>query len=494
VAADAAAALALDPEAAGAGAAAAGFVRQAARAGFCAHPVRLEGSITHATINRDTGELLAAHEVYSTEQEPGGMLLKACGNRRESRCPACAEVYRADAYQLVRAGLAGGKGLPSSVAEHPRLFVTLTAPSFGPVHTQRLRNGKRRPCRPRHPSKRCAHARPAGCHRRHPDNDPQLGQPICPDCFDYQAAVLWNAVAPELWRRTSDYTKRYLARLAGLTLAELKRTVRVSFTKVAEYQLRGLIHFHAVVRLDAAPPEHDPDAIAPPPEGFTTELLATAISLAAHGGTIKGTSVAAATAPVPACAGNRVRRAVWGKELHVRPIGRAPVGETTAEQVAGYVAKYATKGSESFGPALDRRIRSTGQLARAERELTPHIAAMLRVCWQLGADPALERLRLRAWAHMLGFGGHWTTKSRRYSTTMGALRRARATWTARHHGQLDVLGLDHDQDATETVVVLREWAYRGAGWQHPAQAALAIAIVAYTREQRRTARAARATA
>jgi hypothetical protein len=175
-----------------------GFLRQAARVGFCAHPVRLEGAITHARINRHTGELIAAHEVYRSDTEPGGLLLKPCGNRRASRCPACAEVYRADEYQLVRAGLAGGKGVPTTVAAHPRLFITFTAPSFGPVHTQRSRNGKRRSCRPRHPAKRCAHGRPAGCHRRHADGDPLLGQPICPDCFDYQAAVLWNAVAPEL--------------------------------------------------------------------------------------------------------------------------------------------------------------------------------------------------------------------------------------------------------------------------------------------------------
>ena len=51
-----------------------------------------------------------------------------------------------------------------------------------------------------------------------------------------------------------------------------------------------------------------------------------------------------------------------------------------------------------------------------------------------------------------------------------------------------------DQDAAETVVVLREWAYRGAGYQTPGEAALAAAIACYTREQRRSARAARATA
>jgi hypothetical protein len=161
--------------------------------------------------------------------------------------------------------------------------------------------------------------------------------------------------------------------------------------------------------------------------------------------------------------------------------------------VAGYIAKYATKGTESFGPALDRRIRNARQLDRAERELTPHIAAMLRACWTLGADPGLAGLRLRPWAHMLGFGGPLDDQEPPLLHHHGALRRARATWTASQHGH-NTLGLDQDQDAAETVVVLREWAYRGNGWTTPGEATLAAAIAAHTREQRRTARAARVTA
>ena len=43
----------------------------------------------------------------------------------------------ADTYRLIRAGLAGGKGVPESVAIHPCVSVTFTAPGFGPVHTRR---------------------------------------------------------------------------------------------------------------------------------------------------------------------------------------------------------------------------------------------------------------------------------------------------------------------------------------------------------------------
>jgi hypothetical protein len=55
-----------------------------------------------------------------------------CGDRRASVCPACAETYRADTYQLIRAGLVGGKGVPDTVATHPVVFATFTAPTFGP--------------------------------------------------------------------------------------------------------------------------------------------------------------------------------------------------------------------------------------------------------------------------------------------------------------------------------------------------------------------------
>jgi hypothetical protein len=45
----------------------------------------------------------------------------------------------------------------------------------------------------------------------------------------------------------------------------------------------------------------------------------------------------------------------------------------------------------------------------------------------------LEDLRLTAWAHMLGFRGHFSTKSRAYSTTLAALRAARAEYQRTEH-------------------------------------------------------------
>ncbi|WP_318656265.1 replication initiator, partial [Streptomyces resistomycificus] len=105
------------------------LARQITGLGGCAHPIRLTGHRTR--LDTATGEI---HDHFDSGQLPAGELLVRCGNRRATRCPACSTVYRYDTYQLIAAGLRGGKTVPASVAAHPRVFATLTAPGFGPVH------------------------------------------------------------------------------------------------------------------------------------------------------------------------------------------------------------------------------------------------------------------------------------------------------------------------------------------------------------------------
>ncbi len=244
-----------------------------AQTGYCSHPVRLLGRVS--AVDRATGEVAS---VYDSAAEPDGVLLTACGNRRETVCRSCSATYRADTWQLVAAGLRGGKGIPESVSGHPRLFVTLTAPSFGAVHSRRERHGRGVACRPRRRPGRCPHGRALRCLDRHRADDPVLGTPLCAECYDYEGSVLFNAYAPELWRRFTQDVFRQLARRAGLTQRALRESVRVRYAKVAEGQRRGLVHFHAVFRLDAA--SLDPADVSPPPPGFTAELLADAIRAA----------------------------------------------------------------------------------------------------------------------------------------------------------------------------------------------------------------------
>ncbi|MDP4013655.1 MAG: hypothetical protein Q8P38_03385 [Candidatus Nanopelagicales bacterium] len=220
------------------------------RADGCARPVRLKGSTM--LVDTNTGEV---HERYSSDNELDGHTYVRCGNRRASVCPTCSHEYKGDAWHLLVCGLAGGKGVPASVADRPCTFVTMTAPSFGAVHGLRQKG----PCRARRDKPICAHGRPMWCGRRHRENDAQLGQPLCWECYDYTAHVLWQWHAPELWRRFTIALQRRLAAVSGLSVKAFRARCRIAYSKVVEFQARGLIHVHVPIRLDGPlGPDGDP--------------------------------------------------------------------------------------------------------------------------------------------------------------------------------------------------------------------------------------------
>jgi hypothetical protein len=418
---------------------------QIRRTGGCSDPIRLMGGTK--TIDPTTKTVLHA---YSTDTEPGGMLRVACGNRRASRCPACAWTYAGDTYHLIRAGLTGdpAKGTPATVREHPRVFATLTAPSFGPVHN---RPGNR-PCR---------------CGQRHPEDTPELGTPLDPASYDYAGAVLWNNHASDLWRYFTIYLRREIAKRAGLTQKAAREQSRLAFGKVAEYQKRGAVHFHAVIRFDG--PE-GPDT--PPPHWASVGLLTDAIRAAA----------ARVAVDVPPAGGQPARTLRWGTQLDVQPIGAFGNGEEITEQaVASYVAKYATKAAETTG-TVDRRVGNKEALALLG--VPDHPRRLIEACLDLHA--LYPERKLRDWAHMLGFRGHFSTKSRRYSTTLGALRQVRADYRAAQ--QRAALGLPDPDDTPEaTTLTLAHWTYAGHG-HTPGESWLAASIHRDIQQSREIAR------
>ncbi|MGW6481983.1 replication initiator [Streptomyces sp. NPDC055059] len=403
------------------------LVKQLRSLGGCTQPVRLDGHRTEHAIDTRTGEIGRVLHRLDSATLPAGNLLVRCNNRRTSRCQSCAETYRRDTFHLITAGLRGGKGTPDTVTRHPKVFATFTAPGFGPVHNRPTdRRGAVRACR---------------CGQLHGADDDSLGTPLDPVTYDYEGAVLWNAHAGMLWRRFSIYLRREIAKRAGLTQRDFQDFARVSFAKVAEFQKRGAVHFHAVIRIDG-PDGGDSE----PPYWATTELLADAIASATARATVLG----------PVLDG-RARTFAFGEQLDVRPIRSTDFDgttELTERAVASYIAKYATKGAETTTGALDRPLKFIAELAQLE--LSDHARNLVRTAWRLGAIKALEHLRLRAWAHMLGFRGHFSTKTRHYSTTLGALRNARAEWR-----RAQATG-DATSEA-DTTLVLSHWVFAGTG-------------------------------
>jgi hypothetical protein len=449
-------------------------------AAACSRPVRLR--LEAAWNDGETEQV--------TDDMPDERLYVACKNRRASVCPACAETYRADTYQLVKAGLVGGKGVPETVVEHPCFFVTLTAPAFGAVHTRVVAsNGQARPCRPRRYAPLCPHGRSTECRTRHANDDPCVGEPICRDCYDYDAQAVWNFHAGELWRRTTITLNRYLAAAAK----DRGVKVRLSYAKVAEYQRRGTVHFHALIRLDGVNPD-EPDTIIVPDASVTPELLSSYIDTAA-------TVTRFTTASHP-----RHRTGwtlTWGKQTDIRRVhlnagDHDDHGALTSTAVAAYLAKYATKATEEAGH-VSRRL--TQQAANIYADQDTHQARQLVACWYLGKRPfyyTSEAQReawdeswgkLQKWAHMLGFGGHFSTKSRRYSTTLGALRAVRKAFRLGeqpdHPGEDAPADLDQLGDESEVTL---NWLFDGVGWLTIGDAALANTAAAKARERRRVAR------
>jgi hypothetical protein len=360
--------------------------RRVEEVGFCANPIHLIGG---EELGRD-------HHVFAR-----------CNNRRAIVCPSCSDLYARDTWQLIHAGLRGGHHeIPTTVAEHPQVFVTLTAPSFGAVHTTRTTGS----CHARGTHRgQCSHGSPRWCEAAHDHNDPALGQPLCDCCYDYAGHVLFSWHAPELWRRFTIQLRRFLIGQQR-DRAENPKNTRVSFMKVVELQRRALPHFHAVIRLDAA---SDPGQPPSPPD--------TSISAGDFAALVRQAAIAIEIT----VSGNKLLR--FGDQLDIKIIrcdGRDEGQDAgiSSRQIAAYLAKYVTKSVADFG-VLARRFSPA---AIEQLDVTEHVREIMRTIVALAEQEPYEDML--SWVHTLGYRGHVISKSRQFSTTMTALRERRSAW------------------------------------------------------------------
>ena len=275
--------------------------------------------------------------------------------------------------------------------------------------------------------------------------------------------------AGKLWRRLTTYLPRHLARRLGITQKRLRALVRVRYVKVAEYQARGVVHFHAVIRLDAPGDDYQP-----PPPGIDAAMLCDAVRAAA----------AAVRIAQPDGTGTNITLGFGAPQgTDVRPIRRDDLTGTgkplNHQAVANYIAKYATKTLTAPGvPA--QRLR---HLVDIEHLRCPaHYKRMITTAWQLGGKCQTGDPRFGQWAHMLGYGGHFLTKSCRYSVTFGQLRKTRTEHRrAERHpgGERDPWGRPLDETV---VLVIKTWTYARTGYTAAPAAQLALASAARARE------------
>ena len=409
--------------------------------GFCANPIHLSG--------RD--QFGCEHQVFTR-----------CNNRRATVCPSCSDLYSRDTWQLIHAGLHGGHhDVPATVTDHPQVFVTLTAPSFGAVHTIST-EGR---CHPRGArSRECPHGKPMWCDRQHHHTDAELGQPLCGECYDYLGHVLFTWHAPELWRRFTIRVRRLLQRELR-DRGEPPDQTRISFMKVVELQRRALPHFHAVIRLDAASEPGQPPA-AP----VTTVTAKDLVDLVHR----------AATDTALAVLNNKTLR--FGEQIDVKII-TSPSGkqsndsQLSGRQIAGYLAKYVTKSVADFGIA----VRRFTAVAIDELDVTSHVRQILRTIATISAQEAYTEML--AWIHTLGYRGHVVSKSRQFSTTMTALRERRRAW--RKSQIRDAPGAIAESRIPQPI-----WQFHHVGHTTLGDRVLVVSAFGRAREQRFAARSA----
>jgi hypothetical protein len=112
-----------------------------------------------------------------------------------------------------------------------------------------------------------------------------------------------------------------------------------------------------------------------------------------------------------------------------------------------------------------------------------HPERLIAACWRLGHHPGY--VSLRRWAHMLGFGGHFLTKARRYSIRFCDLREARIIYRRTHDTGPEHRPIrtgDHADD--ETTLIVGTLTYAGSGWQTTGDALLANTAADQARKRR----------
>ena len=244
-----------------------------------------------------------------------------CKTRFVDRCPGCAELYRLDWGAIARSGVFDpDPAVKGKLADgFAFYFLTLTAPSFGKII-------------------------------------PGTGVPRNPGSYDYLGQVRWNAAVPRIWKSTLKRLQRAMGFGPG-TRNEMNGQLEqapeehLGYFKVAEWQARGALHLHIVVRIPVA---HLPSAGA-------AKIL--------H-------EVQQACARCPAT-GDRLR---WGAQADVQELGktnfrRVEADESearTAARTLGYVLKAIGYTSKNLGadaehsPALEAHRTRLREVARKD--------------------------------------------------------------------------------------------------------------------------------
>lgn len=171
----------------------------------------LDMSNMKTTWARPASFCLRPQRVASTS--PRGYRFVKCGSRIWSYCSHCASRYQWDQHNVIGSGCLPGFVDEGVLSGYRFYALTLSAPSFGRVHTK---DGK------------CA------CGLMHLPNEGIIGTPVNLTTYKHRFQVEWNANVNDLMR----YSMKYFT-----------DKVPVDWVAAREWQRRGTIHAHFIFRV-----------------------------------------------------------------------------------------------------------------------------------------------------------------------------------------------------------------------------------------------------
>lgn len=161
----------------------------------------------------------ACHNPVEVTDRNGRTWKARCMNREAARCPSCSRISTQDWAAIIRSGVFNP---PPSVPSSRWMFLTLTAPSFGPVHHVPRDHQQRRRCT-------------CGVMHNSRHDDHLRGSAVHPNTYRYDDQVRWNRDSGRLFDRTRA--------------ALVARIPELSYAAVREWQSRGTIHLHVILRV-----------------------------------------------------------------------------------------------------------------------------------------------------------------------------------------------------------------------------------------------------
>ena len=297
-----------------------------------------------------------------------GTVLAPCGNRRASVCPACSDRYAADAFHLLRAGLAGDD--TKNVPDHRRPTTRgCSSPSPRPP------SGRSTPA----PSPRAGTSSRAAAASDTAPTTRASAPRSTRTATTTTGAVLWQAHAGKLWARFTIALRRALAAALGVNGRRVPRArppLLRQGRRVPTPRARALPRRH---------PPRRPRRTRRPTTGRARPARAARRD---HHRRPRAQPDHASARRHPAAA--RLGRATGppgghpGRAAQIEDDDR----EITDAALAAYIAKYATKGTGATEGA-DRPIRDVAHVEHLR--ICEHHRRMITTAWELGGLARLRR-------------------------------------------------------------------------------------------------------